>query len=270
MPNNIQIILDGKTAITSGNFNELASRADSISPNRSSKNSTESASSNQSSSNEDNHSNKQFSFSFASFLIIIFSVVAVFYHEKGRRRFSQNLTAQLPDGKIFAKREYLRKEEEKLNDFPSPIPKQEKELAEKIKALDKKELAHLRQRVMVLEGKLETQEASIETVRARESPHEAVNTGSLPDETHTKTVDDLDSDPNLLFVNEEMGLIKRAIEALKSRERELEAQVKDGKKRIQELNAPKSNHVSSIACMLLGSALAFGVTMVMSVARQQM
>lgn len=147
--------------------------------------------------------------------------MAVFYHEKGRNRGAQDLTAQLPDGKIFAEREYLRNEEQKLKQCPAPQRKQEKELAEKIKALDKKELEHLRERAMVLEGKLETEEASIEEVRARDNA----------------------------AANEEMAQIMMK-EALKIRER-------------------KSNHVSSIASgMLLGSALAFGVTMLMSVARQ--
>ena len=151
----------------------------------------------------------------------MFSGVAIVFYKKGRKRGAQDLTAQLPDGKIFAEREGLRKEEEKLNQSPAPLRNQIKELAGKVKALDKKELEHLRQRAMVLEGKFETQEASIEKVRAQDNA----------------------------AANEEMAQIMLK-EALKIRE-------------------GKSNHVSSIASgMLLGSALAFGVTMVMSVARQ--
>ena len=225
---------------------------------------------------------------------------------------------------------------------------------------------------MVLEGKLQTRKASIETDRARESQRESVNAGILPDKTHTERVDGLSSEtaelrlhgpsvgiPSLgikeeyLFrcpdcgekadpsvrqaemlpsanvvpqvpsqglemnetprnlphqddsmthtkadtkltappttmrgpspasnivleslsaendaTNEEMCQIKRVKEALKSRERELEAQGKDRKKRIQELNAPKSDQISHMASgMLLGSALTFGVKWMMSVYR---
>ena len=64
---------------------------------------------------------------------------------------------------------------------------------------------------------------------------------------------------------DEMGQIRQAKGALQIRKRELEAQAKNRKKRIQELNAPKSERLSSIASsMLLGSALTFGVTMIMS------
>ena len=68
--------------------------------------------------------------------------------------------------------------------------------------------------------------------------------------------------------NEEMSQIKRAKEALKSREKELKAQGKDWKKRMQELNTPKSDQITPIASgMLLGSVLAFGVSMMVSVYR---
>lgn len=60
--------------------------------------------------------------------------------------------------------------------------------------------------------------------------------------------------------NEEMNQIKQAKEALKSRERELEAQVKNQKKRIQEFNAPKSDRTWPVVQgVLVGSALALGV-----------
>ena len=56
--------------------------------------------------------------------------------------------------------------------------------------------------------------------------------------------------------SEEMNQIKQAKEALTSREKGLEAESKDRKKRIQELNAPKSDPIWP---MLFGSALTFGV-----------
>lgn len=295
------------------------------------------------------------------------SILVICIYEKGRKRGAQDLTAQLPDGKIFTDREGLRKEEEELRQITEifmvfqPCGKcdgvfnmenhdilrnRRKELAEKVEGLDRKELEHVRQRAMVLEGKLKRQKASIEMDRARESSREAVKAGILPVETYTETVDGLYSetpscsgekaDPPMeqaeMFPSanlvaqvpsqgpemnetprtvrhrensmahtkpdtrttgpprmktgsspashvvlkslsadydaacEEMGQIKRAKEALETRERELEAQDNDRKERVQELTAPKSDQMSSIASgMLLGSALAFGVTVMMSV-----
>ena len=58
---------------------------------------------------------------------------------------------------------------------------------------------------------------------------------------------------------EEMKQIKRAKETLKHREKELEVKDKERKKRIQQLNAPKSDQGWSIVKgILVGSALAFG------------
>ncbi|KAF6232425.1 hypothetical protein HO173_009304 [Letharia columbiana] len=367
MPNNIQIILDGKTATISGSSNERATKADATSPNTPSQNSAEFASSDQSSSNKDNPSSDHFH-GFFDFLLRagVISILAICIYGKGRKRGAQDLTAQLPDGKIFTDREGLRKEEEELKQITETfmvfhpcgkcdgefnvhhdiLRNKRKELAEKVEGLDRKELEHVRQRAMVLEGKLKRQKASIEMDRARESPREAVKAGILPDETYTETVDGLYSetpscsgekaDPPMeqaeMFPSanlvaqvpsqgpemnetprtvrhrensmahtkpdtrttgpprmktgsspashvvlrslsadydaacEEMGQIKRAKEALETRERELEAQDNDRKERVQELNAPKSDQMSSIASgMLLGSALAFGVTMMMSV-----
>lgn len=56
--------------------------------------------------------------------------------------------------------------------------------------------------------------------------------------------------------NEEICRIKQAKEALTSREKELEAKSKDRKRRIQQLNAPKSDPIWPV---LLGSALAFAM-----------
>lgn len=59
---------------------------------------------------------------------------------------------------------------------------------------------------------------------------------------------------------EEMSQIKQAKEALTSREKELETKTNDRKKRIQELNAPKSDQTWPVVQgMLFGSALAIGV-----------
>lgn len=67
---------------------------------------------------------------------------------------------------------------------------------------------------------------------------------------------------------DEMDQIRRTQQALKSREKELEAQAKDRKKRIQELNTPKSGGISSVASnVVLGSALGFGFMMIMSMIR---
>ena len=68
--------------------------------------------------------------------------------------------------------------------------------------------------------------------------------------------------------NEEMSQIKRAKEALHSRERELEAQSKERKKGIQELNAPKSEPMwPTLSGAILGSALSAGVMMIISANR---
>ena len=298
--------------------------------------------------------------------------------------------AQFPDAKIFAEREELQKEEEELkctlrvftviqhcenckgSFWERLYDIKRKELAEKVAALDRKELEHLRQRAMVLEGKVAKQTASIETNRTiRGSPHEVVQTGILSDKTHTEAdycetaetplhvhvvgipaVETMEerpficskctkekADPSLkqagispsanvipqvpsqrpeahekprtvpqkddsmahtkrdikssepprtktgpspvsnadlesLFAennakDEEMGQIKQAKDALKSRERELEARGKERKKRVQELNAPKPDQIGSIASgILLGSALAFGATMLMSMCQK--
>ncbi|CAF9941659.1 hypothetical protein IMSHALPRED_002838 [Imshaugia aleurites] len=372
MPKSIQII-EGNTAATSGGFNEPATKTDSTGPNMSSKDFTKSTCPNQSSSNEG---------SGPGVLLSLFFVFGVpfFVYLISWEMSAQRLTAQIPNGKIFTEREALRKEEEGLklmkrllvpygscrcNVRQDYLPKREKELAEKVEKLDRKEWEHLRQRAMVLERKLKAQNASIETEKAPESPREAVHGEILPDEMHTeklglyseqadllrsgplfgieeeeplqrpkcgeekvdppirqvqmipstKVVPQVPSQgievnetpktephhddsmahtkpdstntgpprtkpepspaPNQILeslsadndaAKEEMGQIKRAKEALKSRERELEAQAKDRKKRTQELNAPKPERIWSIASgMLLGSVLAFGVTMMMSI-----
>lgn len=382
MPNHIQIILDGKTATTLANANEPAARANSTSPNTSSGNSTKSDSSDQSSSNKDDSSPDKPPDSFLYVLKVCFlSYVAFISYRNGRERGAQDLTAQIPDGKIFTERESLRKEEERLKQSPEFLTvlrhcakcdsmfrvrhhilrDQKKELAEKIEALDKEELEHLRKRAMVLERRLGRQKRSIETDVVRESLLEDVNGWMVQDKTHTKMVEASHSElPCILLpgpfprieegpcvcpncsggnanpamrqsekspsanvvpqvpsqglkvnetprtvphqddstahtkpdtettglprtktrpspasnailesliadddaTNEEIGQIQRAKEALKSRERELEAQGKERKKRMQELNAPKSDQTWPIARgMVFGSALAFGVTM---------
>ena len=381
MPNNIQIIVDGKTATTSGTSDEPATKADPTSSYTSSKNSTKSTSSDQSSSEKKDDCDD----GFLCFLVFqCFWVIGLplFLYTKGRRDGTKALAAQIPDSKIFAEREKLQKEEERLKNAPelimfpqcgycgrlfdvhqSNLQNQRKKLAEKFEALDKEELQHLKERAMVLETKLETQKASFETEKARESSHEAVNMGILPDKTGTEAVDkpytvaadlrcpgllsgpfgcsrcsgekadppmreagkslpatsvpwtprrglEMNETPTILphqddsmvrtkpdtkvtgppttkrapstasnvvleslsaendATNEEMSQIKRAKEALKSREKELKAQGKDWKKRMQELNTPKSDQITPVASgMLLGSVLAFGVSMMMSVYR---
>lgn len=257
---------------------------------------------------------------------------------------------------MFAEREELQKEEEELKrtSRASTVIQncekckgsfrvrrydiKRKELAENVEALDKKELEHLRQRAMVLEGKVVKQTASIETnwttrgsipaveiieerpficskctkekadpplKQAGISPsanvipqvpsqrleaHEKPRTVPQKDDSMAHTKRDIKSsepprtktgpspvsnaDIESLFEEnnakiEEMGQIKQAQEALKSRERESEARDKERKKRVQELNAPKPDQIGSIASgMLLGSALAFGATMVMSMCQK--
>ncbi len=417
MPRNIQVIVDGEKATTPASSKEPATKADSTCPNTSSKTSTKSTSSSQSSSNRDDSPEAAFSIIIC---VVEFILVYVFYHI-GLERGAQGLKDLIPGGRIFTEREGLLKKEEELEKNAGGIifcwvcgkhdrehrQIQRKTLAERIEALDKKELQQLRQRTSVLEQKLERQNAWIETDRARKSLDESSNVEILPNKTHNEKVDnrysrtadlafpvypihtrgkadpptrhteDFTSAKNVPQVpshglevheapgtlphhddsiahpepnrkttgppstqtepspasdvtlkslsadndatNEEMGQIKRAKEALKRCEKELEAQGKDRqgkdrKKRIQELNSPKSNHraatneergqikraeeapksrerkpetqgksrekrmqeldsprsdqILPIASgMLLGSALAFGVTMMISVVR---
>ena len=87
---------------------------------------------------------------------------------------AEDVRTQLPDAKILAEREKLRKEEEILNVRSARYPnwakgcsqcdewlkKQRKGLAGKVEALDKRELEDLRQRTKVLEWRRETQTGS--------------------------------------------------------------------------------------------------------------
>ena len=371
MPNSIQIIHERNTAANSGGSNELAIKANSTSPNMSSKDPIKSTCPNQSSSDESSD------LVFLVARLLFYFVLSIFIYLKGRKHGARDLAAQLPDCKFFVEREALRKEEEQLKSMDDDmvlrraygLQEKEKELAEKVETLDKKELEHLRQRAMLFESKLKTQNVSFEAVNARERPHGAVNARVSPDKTYARkfgglylgTADLQPRDP-LLGIEEkgplgcsgrlnysgakadspmrqaqvfpsanvvpqdsnrvievykiiravgheddsiahakldtetigspmtkpgpgpasdvvleslsadsdaamdEMGQIRRVKEALESREKELEAQVKDRKKRIQELSAPTSEQTSSIASrLLLGSALGFGATMIMSV-----
>ena len=294
MPRNIQVIVDGEHATTPASFNEPATKADSTCPNTSSKISTESTSSSQSSSNKDD-STETASIGPPLFVLLCCGglILVYYFHQKGRERGARDLKDLIPEGKIFTEREGLLKKEEWLKEEAGrtifcpmcgkldcerngKLQNQRKALAERIEALDRKELQQLRQRTSVLEGKLERQKASIETDRARESP-----VGILPNKTHMGTIDgrysgtaDLDSPKSnhSAATREEMGRIKRAEETPKSRERELETQRKDREKRIQELilefESRKSDRILRIASgMLLGSALAYGVTKMISVVR---
>ena len=180
-----------------------------------------------------------------------------------------------------------------------------KELAEKVERLDTRELKHLRRREKVLESRLETQSVPVETVNARKGPHGDVNVGILPGQEYARTSYKIamsvphENDPmthakpdtettgplitklgpgpefNVFLetlsaendaAKDEIDQITRTKGALRSREKELEAQAKDRKKRVHEFNAPKSGRISSFASsMLLGSALTLGaVTMIMS------
>ena len=142
---------------------------------------TDSAPSSQSSSNKESSSDSPI-LDISLFLLLVFGPAAITY-ERGWKRGAQELRDQLPDGKLFTAREGLREEEKQLNKTPkepfsinvckechryydmghAKQQKQRRTLAGKSEALDKEELEHLRQRVRVLEGKLETQKTSIET-----------------------------------------------------------------------------------------------------------
>ena len=369
MPNRIQIIHEGNT--TANSANELTTKENSTSPNMLSKDSIKSTCPDQASSDES---------SYLAFLVarLLFCLVlSIFIYLKGWKDGARDLAAQLPDCKIFTLGEALRKEEEKLISmdddmvirWPYGLQEQGNELAEKGETLDGKELEHLRQRAMVLESKLKTQNVSIETVNAWERPRGTVNAGNFPDKTYARNsgalyLETAELEPGDLLLGiegkgplecpgcpncsgakadppmrqaegfpstkivpqepiqvievytilravpyeddsmthakpdtetigppmtkpgpgpasnivleslsadndaakDEMDQIKRVKEALKSREKELEAQAKDRKKRIQELNAPKSERTSSIASRLvLGSVLGFGATMIIFV-----
>ena len=168
----------------------------------------------------------------------------------------------LPDYKIFTEREALQEMERNLElmddliDFRCCV-----RLVEMASTLDEKESEHLRQRIKELRTRLKTRNASIEIDNARERSREAVNAVISSVETcvrkferiYLESADPQRSDPLL-----------RA-EAPKSREKELDAQALDRKERIQELNTPKSEGISSASKVLLGSALGVGVTMIMSV-----
>lgn len=102
---------------------------------------------------------------------------------------AEDVRTQLPDAKILAEREKLRKEEEELNirsaryskcakgcsecdEWRENLRKQRKGLAGKVEALDKRELEHLRQRTKVLEWRRETQtgSAGLDSVPPKGSP----------------------------------------------------------------------------------------------------
>ena len=204
------------------------------------------------------------------------------------------------DREALRKEQKELKSKDDMSSWPYDPQELRKELAEKVEKLDRKELKHLRRRAKVIESRLERQSVPVETVNAREGPHKAVDAGVLPDKTHprkghqisrtlphendaktrakpdTETTGPLITKPgpgpefNLVLeslsaendaAKDKLGRIRLAKEVLKSREKELEAQVKDRKKRIQEFHAPKSEGSSSFASsMLLGSALTIGVT----------
>ena len=269
MPDNIRLILDGNPATTLRNFNEPATKSDSTSPDTSSQNSTNYFP-NQSSSNKDDY----FDLRVLAYLLIVLVVfpggtLAVTIYEEGWERGAQDLRESLPDAKIFAEREGLRKEEEKLgNTVPTafepgaksqPCGKcvlrdQKKELAEKLEALDMEELKHLRQRAKVLEGKLDKKKVSIKTDRAREIAHEDGCTAhDEPDSKvggspKTKTRSNPSSivffswgpSANNDATNEEKNQTQ-AKKAQKSRERELKAESEARKKRERELAAQGEN-----------------------------
>ena len=188
MPNRIQIIHEGNTAANSDGSNELATKANSTSPNMLSKDSIKSTCPNQSSSDEA---------SYLAFLVarlLFYLVLSIFIYLKGWKDGARDSAAQPPDCKIFTKREALRKEEEKLKSMDDDmvirwlygLQEQGKELAEKGETLDRKELEHLRRRAMVLESKLKMQNVFIETINARECPRGIVNAGVFPDETYAR------------------------------------------------------------------------------------
>ena len=271
MPNSIQINLEGNKAATSSVSNEPATKPKSASPNVSSKDSTKSTRPDVSRSAE-----RVLNATILSFLIV-FCGLPLLTYLKGREDGAQDLTAQLPDSEIFTERESLRKKQEKLRSNDESVilhnhdglQKQAKRLAEEAETLNRKYLDHVRQRAMVIERKLKKQKASIETVNALKHLHEAVIAGLFLDKPYARKVgglclETLSADKDA--AKDEMGQIRRMKEALQSREKELEVEAMDRKKRIQELNAPKSEPISSIASkMLLGSAVAFGATMIMSV-----
>ena len=220
---------------------------------------------------------------------IIISGLPIYMYLKGRKDGAQDLTAQLPDCKFFTEREALRKEHEKLKlmyeDMPigldNGLQEQRIKLAQKVETLDREELEHLRQRAMVLERRLKPQRPSAdidaakdhisrirriqEDVKSRVKELEHLRQRAMVLERRLKPQgQSADNDA----AKDDASRIRGIKEAPKSREKELEAQTKakDQKKRIQELNEPKSERVSSVASsMLFGSALAFGVTMIMSV-----
>ena len=273
MPNRIQINLEGNKAATSSVSNEPATKPKSASPNVSSKDSTKSTRPDELSSAEHPVLDVILFLS----LLIVCCGLPFFAYLKGREHGAQDLTAQPPDCEIFTERESLRKKQEKLRSMDECIvhqnhdgrQKQAKGLAEEAETLGRKELDHLRQRAMVLKKKLKTQNASIETVNARKRLYEAVIAGILLDKTYAREVGDvcletLSADNDA--AKDEIGQLRRVKEALQSRLKVLEVEAMDRMKRLQELNAPKSEPISSVGSkMLLGSALAFGATMIMSV-----
>ena len=273
MPNRIQINLEENKAATSSVSNEPTTKPKSASPNVSSKDSTKSTRPGELSSAE--HPVLDVIL-FLSFLIVCCSLPFFAYLE-GRKHGAQDLTAQLPDCEIITERESVRKKQEELRSNDESIilhnhddlQKQAKRLAEDAETLNRKYLDHVRQRAMVIERKLKKQNASIETVNALKHLHEAVIAGLFPDKPYARKVgglclETLSADKDA--AKDEMGQIRRMKEALQSREKELEVEAMDRKKRIQKLNAPKSEPISSVPSkMLLGSAVAFGVTMLMSV-----
>ena len=127
------------------------------------------------------------------FLVIILVIVVVLIcwltTPVGPVVSAEDVRTQLPDAKILAEREKLRKEEEQLNKRSASYPKcvkrcsecdewrenlrkQRKGLAGKVEALDKRELEHLRQRTKVLEWRRETQtgSAGLDSVPPKGSP----------------------------------------------------------------------------------------------------
>lgn len=243
MPDKIQIILEKETASISGNFNEPATKADSINPNTSSQHPREPFP-DQSSSKEDDYSEVGDVvggvLAAGLIVLVIFLFWDPFAKEDDSRKeeeklknnstspdtSSQHPTEPVPDQSSSKKDDYsdaagvlaylliwllifsswalcaqgeeLRKEEEKLKMTlqrksdpcgECVLRTQRKKLAEKLEALDKEEWEHYRQREIVFEVKMETQEALVETDRALESAREAANARILADGTHTVTGD---------------------------------------------------------------------------------
>lgn len=132
---------------------------------------------------------------------------------------------------------------------------QKKKLADdKLEALDNEELKHLRQRAMVLEGKLKTQKVSLETDRVRESALEHGSPAHSGPDTEVSGSPNTKTRPMQVKIefswgpstnddvtNGEKTLTKKASRSQKRREGELQAQSEDQAKRAHEASAPKAN-----------------------------